>query len=51
MHVSSTITSAFCCWQEPHSNGPLFVEMNFYIRVAKPDLSMYINNFLDFILL
>ncbi|XP_046651626.1 serine/threonine-protein kinase VRK1-like isoform X2 [Daphnia pulicaria] len=22
---------------EPHSNGPLFVEMNFYIRVAKAD--------------
>jgi len=23
---------------EPHSNGPLFVEMNFYIRVAKADM-------------
>lgn len=23
---------------EPHSNGPLFVEMNFYMRVAKADL-------------
>ena len=22
---------------EPHENGPLFVEMNFYIRAAKPD--------------
>lgn len=22
---------------EPHSNGPLFVEMNFYIRAAQPD--------------
>jgi vaccinia related kinase len=22
---------------EPHSNGPLFVEMNFYIRAAKPE--------------
>ena len=22
---------------EPHSNGPLFVEMNFYIRAASPD--------------
>lgn len=25
------------CWfQEPHENGPLFVEINFYIRNAKP---------------
>ena len=22
---------------EPHSNGPLLVEMNFYIRAAQPD--------------
>ena len=22
---------------EPHENGPLFVEMNFYIRAAKPN--------------
>ena len=22
---------------EPHENGPLFVEMNFYIRAAQPD--------------
>ena len=22
---------------EPHENGPLFVEMNFYIRACKPD--------------
>ena len=22
---------------EPHENGPLFVEMNFYIRAARPD--------------
>lgn len=24
---------------EPHSNGPLFVEINCYLRVAKPDFS------------
>lgn len=23
---------------EPHENGPLFVEMNFYIRVAQPQM-------------
>jgi len=23
---------------EPHENGPLFVEMNFYLRAAKPDM-------------
>ena len=23
---------------EPHENGPLFVEMNFYIRSAKPEM-------------
>lgn len=28
-------------FQEPHSNGPLFVEMNFYMRVAKADLSRF----------
>ena len=22
---------------EPHENGPLFVEMNFYLRAASPD--------------
>jgi len=22
---------------EPHENGPLFVEMNFYIRAAQPE--------------
>lgn len=26
---------------EPHHNGPLFVEMNFYIRVARQHMSKY----------
>ena len=26
--------------QEPHTNGPLFTELAFYQRVAKPELSM-----------
>lgn len=26
---------------EPHKSGPLFVEMNFYLRVAKEELSMF----------
>lgn len=25
---------------EPHNNGPLFVEMNFYIRAARKHMSM-----------
>ena len=28
--------------QEPHANGPLFVEMNFYIRAAKAELSKFL---------
>jgi vaccinia related kinase len=24
--------------QEPHTNGPLFVERNFYLRAAKPEM-------------
>lgn len=31
--------TAFCL-QEPHTNGPLFTELAFYQRVAKPELSM-----------
>lgn len=30
----------FFFFQEPHTNGPLFTELAFYQRVAKPDLSM-----------
>jgi len=26
---------------EPHKNGPLFVEINCYLRVAKSDMSKY----------
>jgi vaccinia related kinase len=30
---------------EPHNNGPLFVEMNFYIRTARKHMSkQYIYN-------
>lgn len=29
---------------EPHNNGPLFVERNFYVRVACKHMSKYINN-------
>lgn len=29
---------------EPHNNGPLFVEMNFYIRAARKDTSKQLNN-------
>lgn len=32
-------------FQEPHTNGPLFTELAFYQRVAKPDLSMLTNYF------
>lgn len=27
---------------EPHKSGPLFVEMNFYLRVAKKEMSKYL---------
>lgn len=32
---------------EPHKNGPLFVEMNFYIRVAKQEMSKSIFFFVN----
>ena len=25
--------------QEPHANGPLFCELHFYMRIAKPEMS------------
>ncbi len=30
----------YCVLQEPSDNGPLFSELKFYMRAAKPDLSM-----------
>lgn len=33
--------AAYAVKIEPHKNGPLFVEMNFYIRVAKQETSEY----------
>ena len=29
--------ASLACKIEPHENGPLFVEMNFYLRAAQPD--------------
>lgn len=33
---------------EPHGNGPLFVEMHFYMRNAKQEESKYQINFISF---
>ena len=37
------IVISFPFLQEPHANGPLFTELAFYQRVAKPELSMSLN--------
>ena len=36
-HAVSDADAPFAVKIEPHENGPLFVEMNFYIRAAQPD--------------
>lgn len=43
LHIVVFLIHIKCHMQEPHSNGPLFVEMNFYMRVAKADLSKLTN--------